>query len=195
MGTTGTKMTHQPSSDSIIGSVVRIMTTFLILLALAPVLALADSTAVVTIKNTPSYQAQRACVQNCLWHSGSTDDLLPAIGCTAPWLEVCMCRVDLASSASSFLASCVNKACNTAPVDVANAVSLYNSYCSRDNVATTTLGGTSTTPTVLVITTVFSNPEAANPATSQTTSESLLVLAVLLHAGLLAIPLLDRQFR
>ncbi|KAI9771007.1 MAG: hypothetical protein M1840_002711 [Geoglossum simile] len=58
--------------------------------------------------------------------------------------------------ASSFLTKCVNRECSTAPYDLAQAVSVYDGYCGRQQqqVATTSVDPAS--PTVIIITTVTS---------------------------------------
>ena len=135
--------------------------------------ALSDSK--VSILSTDPYEAQRKCVQFCLWHPGATDDLMPYIGCTSPWLNECLCRSDLASSASYFLTSCVNKGCSSAPQDVSRAVSVYDEYCTRNapaaNVATPTTNGAAPTATQLVVTTIVSSSNAVGGGLSQASSE------------------------
>lgn len=108
----------------------------------------ADGPGTITIDSLPAYSSQRPCVQYCLY-SGQPNGAGAvnwALGCTN--LNSCMCRADLASSASSFLTICVNTWCQSAAIDVNNAVSIFNAYCnaataSSTNIATTTVGSSS----------------------------------------------------
>ena len=135
--------------------------------------ALCDST--VSIMSAQPYLEQRSCVQFCLWHPGENDDLAPFLDCTSPWLHSCYCRNDLASSASSFLTSCVNQGCPSHSEDFRRAVSVYDGYCSSNapatNAATPTNDGVVTTATVRVVTTVISSSSVVNGAASRALSE------------------------
>jgi hypothetical protein len=139
-----------------------------------------------TIFNTPNYTQQQTCLQNCFMNYGDNGSKLPGyLGCAwdgSKFLDACVCRADLAQLASAFLTKCVSSACSLYPADVPSAISLYNSYCSTPggNIATTTLGGASTAPTVVVITTVFS----AGNSVIQSGSESR---SVALVGGLVAL--------
>jgi hypothetical protein len=140
-----------------------------------------------TIFSTPVYAQQQTCLQNCFMNYGPNDSKLPGhLGCAwdgSEFLDSCVCRADLAQTASAFLTSCVSSACSAYPADVPIAISMYNSYCSVPvgNVATTTLPGGSPAPTVVVITTVYSS---AGNAVTQTGSELRFVALV---SGLVAI--------
>lgn len=140
-----------------------------------------------TIFNTPVYAQQQTCLQNCFMNYGPNDSKLPGyLGCAwdgSEFLDSCVCRADLAQTASAFLTSCVSSACSAYPADVPIAISMYNSYCSIPvgNVATTTLPGGSPAPTVVVITTVYSS---AGSAVTQNGSELRFVALV---GGLVAI--------
>jgi hypothetical protein len=139
-----------------------------------PFIHLVHSASTVSIVSDSGYVGERTCAQNCVWHVGGSDDLITFLGCSNSegWQNACYCRSDLQSSASSFLTSCVNKACSTNPADLATAVSVYSTYCigavgsptapsSQGSAATTTLGGGSPTETVLVVTTVLSTSSAS----------------------------------
>ena len=143
--------------------------------------SLSQAANTVSIVSEAGYISQRGCSQNCVWHVGVDDDLIAYLGCSnnAGWQNSCYCRADLASSASYFLTSCVNKACSTNAVDLQAAVSAYRSYCDVaigtatpvGNIATTTLGGpTSPVDTVLVVTTIISTSAATSLSSTLVTS-------------------------
>jgi hypothetical protein len=106
-----------------------------------------------SIKSYSAYASQPDCVQQCLWHVGALDDLMPAIGCDAPWDNSCLCNSALATSAAAFLSTCVASRCSTgtdAP-PVTDAISVHVAYCSSAGLpipvavaATTTTRATST---------------------------------------------------
>ncbi len=96
-----------------------------------------------TIYKESAYAAQRTCVQLCFYnYSPVQADKLPGyLGC--PWNgavypSACVCRTDLASSASSYISSCANSRCSNNAPDVTSAVSLLGSYCTRNIVAEAT---------------------------------------------------------
>jgi hypothetical protein len=134
----------------------------------------------VSIVGGSGYISERTCAQNCVWHVGVSDDLITYLGCSndGGWQNSCYCRADLASSASYFLTSCVNKACSTNAVDLQGAVSVYQSYCAAaegtpvpapvSNAATTTLGPPSSpVETVIVVTTVISTSAAGSLSSTE----------------------------
>jgi hypothetical protein len=95
---------------------------------------LAQSTATNSIFSYPDYNLQRDCVKVFLWGSPSGGALSINLGCSAPWLNNCFCRADLAPAASSFLTKCATFECpggEEATVDIAAGVSVYNKYCSE----------------------------------------------------------------
>lgn len=139
-----------------------------------------------------AYIQQRTCVQWCLMNDSYDEQakLAGYLGCKwdgAEYFSTCVCRTDLASSASYFLTSCVNSGCSGNTPDVTSAMSLYNSYCGLGslaaNVATTTEAG-GATPTVFIVTTVVATGAAANSASTLITRESafLMPLAALFTA-------------
>lgn len=88
----------------------------------------------VSISSYSPYLEQRACVKNCVWAEGS-GDLVSRIGCSSPRVNECYCHFEFASTASSFLSSCVARGCTTtniAPI-VTSACSVYNAYCAANN--------------------------------------------------------------
>ena len=146
------------------------------------------SASTVSIVSDSGYISERTCAQNCVWHVGVSDDLITFLGCgnSDGWQNSCYCRSDLQSSASSFLTSCVNKACSTNPVDLASAISIYSTYCTDAvgavaqpttpgsvGAATTTLGGDSSIVTVLSVTTVLSTSGASTFNSIFTTSAAI----------------------
>lgn len=89
---------------------------------------------IASIQSYSAYFSQPNCVQRCLWNSAhlSSDDLMPAIGCDAPWDNSCLCNTTLVSTAGAFLSTCVASKCSTS-VDapqVISALSVYGAYCS-----------------------------------------------------------------
>ncbi|KAF1994528.1 hypothetical protein P154DRAFT_585485 [Amniculicola lignicola CBS 123094] len=80
-----------------------------------------------SIAQDTSYLNQKECVKNCIWGS---NDLMPGIGCSSPWINECLCRADQAPPASRFLTSCVRSGCgSSASDDISRAVSVYDGYC------------------------------------------------------------------
>lgn len=98
--------------------------------------AICDSS--VSIANVQPYLDQRYCVRDCLW-SGELSNLQGFLDCSDPILNGCYCRDDLASSASSYITSCVNGGCASNTPDVVRAISVYNGYCSSAAPATNTV--------------------------------------------------------
>jgi hypothetical protein len=82
-----------------------------------------------SIQSVSVFGYLRVCAQGCLG-LGPYSYLPAVLDCPSPILNACVCRTDLASSASSALTSCVNQGCSSNPADVSSVVSLYNSYCS-----------------------------------------------------------------
>ena len=100
----------------------------------------ANADVLVSIFSYTPYLQQRECVKDCIWHSGSTArDLIVALGCSGPWVNECYCNGDYeqASTASSFLESCVVKSCPTSSRDalVTSALGVYNEYCAGAGMA------------------------------------------------------------
>ncbi|EGZ76726.1 hypothetical protein NEUTE2DRAFT_161597 [Neurospora tetrasperma FGSC 2509] len=96
----------------------------------------------VSIFSYTPYLRQRECVKDCIWNSGPTaEDLIVALGCRGPWINECYCSgnddYEHASTASSFLRSCVAKSCRTSSTDslVTSAFDLYDEYCAEAGMA------------------------------------------------------------
>jgi hypothetical protein len=134
--------------------------SYITLLILASFVS-ADGT--VTLYSLPAYTSQRACAQLCFYgciYCGIgpwTAGIRGAVGCDLPFLDSCMCRTDLFSSASGYLSTCVSSACSSNSVDVNSALSIYGSYCAKanspaTNVATITPASVATTTTTTVAT-------------------------------------------
>lgn len=157
-----------------------VVLTWLILLL--PHHRASSQTQTVSIRSEDGYKTLRLCAQVCVWGYPSGGDLLTNLNCASPWYNVCLCREDLAPAASSFLSKCVNRDCSSSTVDVAQAVSLYDSYCSRDsvpsNVAVVTADSSGPTTTIIAVTTVTSaSGGSTSLATLTISSESLQRLA------------------
>ncbi|KAK4193236.1 hypothetical protein QBC35DRAFT_99963 [Podospora australis] len=107
-----------------------------LLLSFSLLLSLTQAQVPVSISSYAPYLNQRACVKDCLWRAGTTEDLIGAIGCSDPWVNECFCHSEAASSASSFVSSCVADKCNTAKTGnvpiITSALSVYNGYCSTN---------------------------------------------------------------
>jgi len=139
----------------------------------------------ISIWSEPDYVRQRDCLKLC-WRCNTPCPVVHGvIGCANAPFDSCMCREDLRSSASSFLTSCINYRCSSAPTDLTSAVSLYNSYCHlttslsapATNVATSTVGGgEGGSPTVVIITTVTAKSDADRNLTPHYSRKSYLGL-------------------
>ena len=114
----------------------------------------------ISIFSEPDFVRQRDCLKLCWTCTTPCPVVWGVIGCGGAPFDSCMCREDLRSSASSFLTSCINYRCTSAPHDVTSAVSLYNSYChltSLDEPATSkTAANVGSAPTVVAATTTNS---------------------------------------
>lgn len=167
---------------------IAILLTWLLLLLLPHHLASSDSPTV-TITGEDGYRSLRGCARACVWGYPVGNDLLINLGCVSPWYESCLCREDLAPAASSFLSKCVNRDCDSATVDVSQAVSLYDSYCTRTGVPTNavvvTLDSSAPTTTVIAVTTVSSAAAGGpnSPATGSEFPRKLLVVGALVLAA------------
>ncbi|KAH0536056.1 hypothetical protein FGG08_007037 [Glutinoglossum americanum] len=117
-----------------------------------------------SIVSTTEYLLQLSCVQNCIWHQGAYDDVVDYIGCGHPYLNGCVCSSDLASSATSFLSSCISASCVSKPDAITHALSVYSVYCNGDaSVLTTSDSGRT-------LTTSTTNPTATTLSTRTSTS-------------------------
>lgn len=96
-------------------------------------LSVSAQTASVSISRYSAYLNQVGCVKDCVWLDATLDDLIAKVGCSSPWVNGCFCRPEAASSAASFLSSCVSSRCSTlesTSLAVTSAVLVYNGYCS-----------------------------------------------------------------
>jgi hypothetical protein len=162
--------------------------TFFWLLIIFHVAADVD-TKTVSIKSAADYLVARACVQGCVWTGDS--EILYEIGCPSPYYNQCYCDLDQASSATSFLSSCIPTSCSNNGPDVATAVSVYMNYCSSAgypfqglNVAVQTSTQTDGSPNVAAatrssvvtatVTSTTDQPSSAGTSTSFPTAVGLL---------------------
>lgn len=80
----------------------------------------------------PLYQDLRQCAQSYVFNWCCTVDVYEALGCPSPPVDECLCREDLRGIGSSFLSKSVNSACSTNGLDLSNALSVWDIYCSRE---------------------------------------------------------------
>jgi hypothetical protein len=125
------------------------------------------NTSIQTIASLTEWQNLDPCAQSCFQHGegvGCTWAPLDsnALGCGAPYCSEqaandCYCRSDKQAVATSYLSSCIKKACTIGDplIDINSGVSIYEGYCTSlgylaapANVAATTTGGTYSTSTV-----------------------------------------------
>lgn len=152
--------------------------------------AMATTTAgTVSIAYNTGYIALRECVQSALWSGRNVAgewNVVDWLGCTNH-LDICFCRADLASSASSLLTSGINSFCSSDIADVSSGIAVYNNYCSRAAPATaltavTTSESDSSTTTMTAMQTLYTS-SASN--TSPRELLSILISALLaLHAAI-----------
>jgi len=130
------------------------------------------ATQTLTITSLSAYSSLRTCAQPCV----NTQGFPANLRCGPRYLDSCVYRRDLASSASSFITYCVMSLCNSLTVDVNSAVALYNEYCPRTELPdpATTEKTTSKTTRVPPTTTVSASP-GSTFRTSTATSKSLSV--------------------
>lgn len=99
----------------------------------------------VSISNFPAYSSARPCAAGCLVNNGGWvcglhggyHDLGKDLGCGCGPNNACFCSAGLASSASSYISSCVSATCSdveNVEGDVTSMLSLYEGYCQTANV-------------------------------------------------------------
>jgi len=91
------------------------------------------SSAEVSITDSPQYQSQRPCARDCFYLGAfkGPDRIALYIDCDpSPIENNCFCRSDLQGSVDNYLTSCVNSACGKKTLDITNAVSIYDAYCT-----------------------------------------------------------------
>jgi hypothetical protein len=109
-----------------------------LLFSLLELTQIAEGASSVTIISENGYKQLRQCAQFCVWHAGAVDDLMAeGLGCTSPWVNDCLCRLDLAPIASSFVSKCCSSRCTigSADGDVSSAIGVYNTYCQANGFA------------------------------------------------------------
>jgi hypothetical protein len=91
-----------------------------------------SSQATISLESLPDFYVQRDCLKRCFscYECGVIDTL----GCWYNGLDACFCRSDQAPTATSAISSCVLSACSGHAADVTSALSLYDGYCSRNQV-------------------------------------------------------------
>lgn len=155
---------------------------YYLLCLIVPTLAVTTTAGVITIEITPGYLSQRECVQSALWSGRNVageSNLITWLGCTNH-LDSCLCRDDLASSASSLLTSGINSWCSSDAADVSGGISAYNSYCSRTGTMTINSVAATTTADsvqVTVTTTATVTSSTASGIGLSSTREFILILA------------------
>jgi hypothetical protein len=143
---------------------------FLLITSLFSSLGLSQTSATVSIYNSPTFTAQRLCAIECILCEygtyGQHDCIGTTLSCSSPLENECYCRADLQSAAISYVASCVSSACSNTN-DVATAVGIYTQYCETADLTSafvlpsttqavttapaTTLKVTTTTPSISVV--------------------------------------------
>ncbi|KAJ4993986.1 hypothetical protein SVAN01_00463 [Stagonosporopsis vannaccii] len=103
----------------------------------------------ISIYKLPNYSSARPCAAGCLVYNGiwvcgvngGYHDLGKDLGCGCAPNNACFCSAGLASSASSYISSCVSATCSSignVEGDVASMLSMYDGYCQTANVETST---------------------------------------------------------
>lgn len=116
---------------------------FIFCLAIVFVASLANAESIgaslQTLNALTPYSAQEPCATACFYRDegACSDDLIGAtLGCAQnciSWASNdCYCRTDYQSIATSYLYTCVSKACTQGDngPDISTATSLYNAYCT-----------------------------------------------------------------
>jgi hypothetical protein len=86
-----------------------------------------------TLPNQPEYNLLNQCGKTCLY--GSSDVWIGGrLGCSSPYTNDCMCRLDKAPTISSYASECNKNLCTfgDAQQDINTFLSLYNSYCAQN---------------------------------------------------------------
>jgi hypothetical protein len=109
----------------------------LVLLTTTLVSAANGPTAPVSIFYESAYVTARPCAAFCLWDTiFHSIDVANALSCGDSAINGCYCQADFASSASSYVSSCIRKGCaNLEGVteEVQTMMALYNGYCQTAN--------------------------------------------------------------
>lgn len=110
----------------------------------------------VSIYKLPTYSSARPCAAGCLVHNGiwvcgvngGYHDLGKDLGCGCGPNNACFCSAGLASSASSYISSCVSASCSSVgnvEGDLTSMLNLYDGYCQTANVEISTSVPSTTT--------------------------------------------------
>lgn len=103
----------------------------------------------VSIASDRAYVTARPCAAGCLVYNGiwvcglhsGYDDLAKELGCGCSPINACYCNADFASSATSYVSSCVSNACGSSVDDwreeAAAMLTFYNGYCATADITTT----------------------------------------------------------
>ncbi|KAK0724557.1 hypothetical protein B0H67DRAFT_550295 [Lasiosphaeris hirsuta] len=106
----------------------------LLLLLLLPLLTSAQAPAAFTLPSQPEYNLLSSCGKTCLF--GSSDVWIGGrLGCSNPYTNDCMCRVDKAPTISSYASECNKNLCTLggdSRQDISTFLSIYNSYCAKN---------------------------------------------------------------
>ena len=124
--------------------------TFLIVVALSPVIILAVESET-KIQSLSLYSDARGCVQGCA--NSATRYGINSFGCHQKYPATCICsdNVGQSSSIASFANSCALKSCSNA-IDASSAVAIWVEYCLVNIVGAAAV--VTTAPTTAVVTTV-----------------------------------------
>ncbi|GAB1309971.1 Extracellular membrane protein CFEM domain-containing protein [Madurella fahalii] len=86
-----------------------------------------------SLPSQPEYNLLSSCGKACLYGSGDVW-IGGRLGCSGPYTNDCMCRVDKAPAISSYASECNKNLCTSGDVqqDINTFLSLYNSYCAKN---------------------------------------------------------------
>ncbi|KAK4096063.1 hypothetical protein N658DRAFT_64756 [Parathielavia hyrcaniae] len=87
-----------------------------------------------SLQNQPEFNLLSGCGKECLY--GSSNVWIGGrLGCSGPYTNDCMCRVDKAAAISSYASECNSRLCTHGDVqeDITTFLSLYNSYCAKNS--------------------------------------------------------------
>ena len=146
----------------------------------------------VSIDSEPPYSSARACAAGCIVYDGvyhcgvnaGYNDLALELGCGCSPNNACFCRAGFASSATSYVSSCVSNACAESvqnwQAEAPSMLSFYNGYCATATLETSTsqpaTGPETTTGSATASEGAIVSPTAqttsAEPASTSATSPS-----------------------
>lgn len=129
----------------------------------------------ISIHSLQAYSTARPCAAGCLVYNGiwvcgvnaGYHDLGKDLGCGCGPNNACFCSTGLASSASSYISSCVSAKCSSfgdVGGDLTSMLGLYNGYCQTANVEVVS--------TVLASTTTAADAQKSTGATTHATARS-----------------------